>query len=76
MQEYLQSYYQYGGLMKKRDVLYILTKAEIAKIIERNASQVTRMPTKVPERHRQAILNACVDKARQVNIALKRLLKG
>ena len=64
---------QRGNNMRKNDVLKILKPSEIAKIIERDPSQVTRMPHNVPQQYRKVLLQKCEQRAGVVSRALERI---
>ena len=61
--------------MLKKDVLIIFSGAEVAEIIKKHRSQVTRMPRVIPDEYRGPLLKAAKRKLRLGENALGRLEK-
>jgi len=59
--------------MLKKDVLIIFSGAEVAEIINRHRSQVTRMPNVIPGEYQGTLLKAAKRKLRLGRNALERL---
>lgn len=61
--------------MLKKHVLHILSSADIAKVIGKHRSQVTRFTKEIPEQYRSVVLAECKKRAKKINRALEQICR-